>query len=105
MIHARDRGELHARAAEERLVGERDWCTIERSVTGTPIRSRRSSMIVRRVTPSRALSVTGGVTTAPFFTRKKFSAEPSETCPSWVSTIASSKPARCASVLAKAEFT
>ncbi len=55
--------------------------------------------------PSRTLSVTGGVIAAPFLTRKKFSAEPSATWPSWLSTIASSKPARCASVLAKAELT
>jgi len=43
-----------------------------------------SSMSVRRVMPSSTLSVTGGVATAPFFTMKKFSADPSATWPSWL---------------------
>ena len=55
--------------------------------------------------PSSTLSVTGGVIAEPFRTRKTFAAEASETCPSWFSTIASSNPARCASVLANAELT
>ena len=62
-------------------------------------------MTVRRVIPSSTSSVIGGVTTTPLRTRKMFAAEDSETWPALVSRIASSKPARCASLLASAELT
>jgi len=41
----------------------------------------------------------------PLRTMNRFSALPSDTCPSFVSTIASSKPASWASVFASAAFT
>src|SRR5438094_962732 len=46
-----------------------------------------------------------GVIKVPSRTRKRFSALPSLTWPSCVRTIASSKPASCASVFARAAFT
>ena len=59
----------------------------------------------RRVIPSRMLSVTGGVISTPCLTMNRFSALPSLTWPSGVSTIASSKPLSWASLLASALFT
>jgi hypothetical protein len=51
------------------------------------------------------LSETGGVMAFPSRIRKTLAAEPSDMCPSAFSTIASSKPARSASVLTNAELT
>src|SRR5260370_33391911 len=60
-----------------------------RSTTGLPSSSLITCISSKRVTPSRMSSVTGGVTNTPSLSMKRFSAEPSETWPSTVRTIAS----------------
>ena len=60
VVHARHGGDLHAGAAEEHLVGERDLRAIDaRSTTGTSSSRESSSITVRRVMPSSTLSRDG----------------------------------------------
>ena len=72
-----------------------------RSTTGMASRSASSKMALR-VIPTRMSSDGAGVTSFPSITRNRLAALPSETCPSPVSRMASSKPASWASAMARA---
>ncbi len=71
------------------------------SMVSIPSSFFANSAIVVLVIPDRILSVMLGVTNLPFEMTNRFSPVPSDTYPSWVSNIASSNPARVASVFAR----
>ena len=73
---------------------------MDRSSVSTPSSSRATSITVIRVTPSRMLLDSEGVTSLPCLIMNRFSPEPSTAWPDGSSRMASSHPASVASVLA-----
>jgi hypothetical protein len=104
-IDLHHRREACSGAAKEDLFRHVELGAVHRPFLHGIAKSRAEAITVSRVIPSRMFAVTGGVMRVPLRTMKMFSALPSATWPSSFRTMASSKPARYASVLAKAEFT
>ena len=104
MVHAADRRDLRAGAAEEDLVGDVQLGAVDRALDDghAELLAHQRHDRVARDAFEDVLGDRRRDQSTPLRSMNRFSALPSETWPSAVSMIASSKPLSSASVLAKA---